>query len=108
ALGRGRGVAVVEDVSEREAVLRAEREDDVLLVGRGLQLEAEADAERLPKRESPVLVDARPARGVDDELHAAALVEEPLEDDAPLRRDGTENGAPLRDELGDLPRGPVG
>ena len=58
-VARGRRVQVVEDVLEREAVLRPEREDDRLLVGGRLQLEAEADAEALAQREAPGAVDAR-------------------------------------------------
>ena len=58
-VARRRRVQVVEDLLEREAVLRPEREDDRLLVGRRLQLEAEADAEALAQREAPGAVDAR-------------------------------------------------
>ena len=54
-----RRVEVVEDLLEREAVLRPEREDDRLLVRRRLQLEAEADAEALAQREAPGAVDPR-------------------------------------------------
>jgi hypothetical protein len=41
-VARGVGMQVVEDLRELEAVLRAEGEDDGLLVGRGLELEAES------------------------------------------------------------------
>ena len=98
------GLQVVEDVLEREAVLRAEREHDRLLVGRGLQLEAEADAEALAQRQAPGAVDAAAERRVHDELHAAALVEEALEHDARLRGHRAERAPPGLDVLGDLPR----
>ena len=101
-VARAVGVQVVEDVLQREAVLRAEREHDRLLVGGGLQLEAEADAEALAQREAPGAVDPRAERRVHDELHAAALVEEALEDDALLRRDRAERLPARRDVLGDL------
>src|SRR5262249_49526306 len=99
--GRGR-IEVVEDLLEREAVLRPEREDDRLLVGRRLQLEAEADAELLAERQAPSAVDSRAERRMDDELHAAALVEEPFEDDAALRRDRAQRRTPGGDVLRDL------
>jgi hypothetical protein len=67
---RGVRVEVVEDLLEREAVLRPEREDDRLFVGRRLELEAEAAAEPLAKRQTPRAVDAPAERRVDDELHA--------------------------------------
>ena len=104
----GVGVQVVEHLFEREAVLRAEREDDRLFVGRRLQLEAEAAAEALAQREPPGAVDAPAERGVQDELHAAALVEEALEDDALLRRHGAEHAPAVGDVLGDLHRGFAG
>src|SRR5215471_19391321 len=47
------GMQVVEHVGELEAVLEPEREDDRLLVRRGLELEAESDAELLAEREAP-------------------------------------------------------
>src|SRR5262249_17964049 len=70
--------------------------------------EAEADAELLPEGEPPRLVDARAEWRVHDELHAAALVEEALEDDAFLRRHGAEARAALLHELGDLARARLG
>ncbi len=105
---RGGGIQVVEDLRELEAVLRAERKDDRLLVRSGLELEAEADAEALPERKAPRLVDLRAERRMDDELHAAALVEEALEDDAFLRRDGSEGLPSGFDILGDLDGGAFG
>ena len=73
---------VVEHVLEREGVLRAQRENDRLLVGRCLQLEPEADAEPLAQRETVGAVDPAPERRMHHELHAAAFVEEALEHDA--------------------------
>ncbi len=71
----------VKDVGEREAVLLAERKHDAVVGRRRLQLEVEGDAEALPEGEPPRAVDRAAERGVHDELHAAALVEEPLGDD---------------------------
>ena len=50
--------------------------------GRRLQLEVEAAAEALAQRQAPGAVDAPAERRVDDELHAARLVEEALGDHA--------------------------
>ena len=64
---------------ERERVLRSEAEDDGVVGRRGLQLEVEADAEALAQGEAEAAVDPSAEGSVDDELHAAGLVEEPLE-----------------------------
>ena len=74
------GLQHLEDRLEREAVLRAEREQDAVVGGRGLQLEVEAAAEALAQRQAPGAVDAAAEGRVDDELHAARLVEEALGD----------------------------
>ena len=71
---------------EREAVLRPQRQHDAVVGGRRLQLEVERPAEALAQRHAPRAVDAAAERRVDDQLHAARLVEEALGDDARLRR----------------------
>ncbi len=103
-VARRLGPEVVEHVLEREGVLRAEREHDRLLVGRRLELEAEAAAEALAQREAQRAVDAAAERRVQHQLHAARLVEEPLEDEPPLRRHRAEGLASRGDVLGDLAR----
>ena len=72
------GVQELEDHLQRERVLLAERNDDAVVGGGRLQLEIEGAAEALAQRQAPGAVDARAERGVDDELHAAAFVEEAL------------------------------
>ena len=52
-----------------------------VVAGRGLELEVERAAEALAQREAEGAVDAAAEGGVDDELHAARLVEEALDDD---------------------------
>ena len=81
-------------VLEREAVLRAEREHDGVVAGRGLQLEVEATQKRLRSARPERAVDAAAERRVHDELHAARLVEEALEDDVLLGRHDAERAAP--------------
>ena len=80
ALGGGGGDEV-EDGGQREAVVGAEGDDEAVVGGGGLQLEVEGGAESLAQGEAPGAVDAAAERGVDDELHAAALVEEALGDE---------------------------
>ena len=74
-----RRMQIAEDVGQRERVLRAERQHQRVLGGRRLQLEVELPAEPLAQRQRPRPVDAAAERRVQDELHAARLVEEALE-----------------------------
>ena len=105
-VARRRGVQIPEDVGERERVLRTERQQQ-RVVGRGrLQLEVELTAETLAKRQTPGLVDAAAERRVQDELHAAGLVEEALEDQGLLRGDDAERAAAFRQILHHLFGGP--
>ncbi len=83
----------LKDIGEREAVLLGERDVDAVVGGGGLELEVEAAAEAFAQSEAPGLVDAAAEGGVEDELLAAALVEEALGDDGGLRGDGAEDGA---------------
>ena len=89
---------------EREAVGLPEREDDVVLGGRRLELEVEAPAEALAKGEAERPVDPPPDRGVDDELHAARLVEKALDDEVRGRRHDPERGLPRREVVHELTR----
>ena len=75
------GLAVEEarHARELEAVRLAQRQHDGVLGGRGLQLEVEGAAEFLAQAQAEGAVHARAERRVDDELHAAGLVEEALE-----------------------------
>jgi hypothetical protein len=62
-------------------MLWAERKQHGIVVGRRLKLEVEVQAELLAQAEAERSVDPGAQRGVNDELHPARLVEEPLEDD---------------------------
>ena len=86
------GMKVTRDVAELEAVRGRQRQHDIVLGRRRLQLEVELAAETLAQRQSPGSIDAAAERRVDDELHAARFVEEPLEDDRVLRRQAAEGG----------------
>ena len=81
---------VARDLVELEAVRGGEREHDVVLGRRRLQLEIELAAEALAQRQAPGAVDAAAEGRMDDELHAAGLVEEALEHDGVLRRQAAE------------------
>ena len=62
-------------------MLGPEGEHDGVVVGRRLELEVEGGAELLAQGQAEALVDPAAERGVDDHLHPAGLVEEPLEHD---------------------------
>jgi len=64
---------------QREAVLRAERKQDRVITGSGLQFEVEGHAEALAQREAKCPVQPGAERRVADKLHAAGVVEEPLQ-----------------------------
>ena len=66
-----------------------ERQHDVVLGRGGLQLEVELAAEALAQRQAPGAVDAAAEGRMDDELHAARLVEEALEHDRVLASAGS-------------------
>src|SRR5689334_12292971 len=86
-------------------MLRPQRQQQRVLGRRGLQLEVELPAEALAQRESPGAVDARAERRMQDELHAAGLVEEALQHERVLRRQHAEGGARGGKVVDDLLRG---
>jgi hypothetical protein len=95
---------VPEHVGQRERVLRPERQQQPIVGRRGLQLEVELAAEPLAQREAPRAVEPAAERRVQEELHAARLVEEPLEDECLLRRKRPEQAAGLAEIEHDLER----
>ncbi len=90
------------DLGQGEAVLGPEGEHDGVVVGGGLELEVEGDAEPLPQRQPERPVDPPSVRGVDDELGALGLVEHPLHHQ-PLTGgegpEGQETGSEIGDDL---------
>ena len=100
------GIEHAEQIIDRDAVIRPHREHDAVVVGTGLQFEVKAAAESLAERQSPGPVDSRPPRGMNHQLHAARLVEEPLKDDPLERRNQAECRSLGRDVKGRLPGRP--
>ena len=90
----------LKDVGEWKGVLLGERDVDAVVGGCGLQLEVEPAAEAFAKCEAPGLVDASAEGSVEDELHAAAVVEEAFGDDGVFGGYGAEDGTTC-DDVGD-------
>src|SRR3954453_14354932 len=83
-------------------MLWTERQQDGVFGGRRLQLEVELTAESFTEREPPRLVDSAAKRRVEDELHAAGFVKEPLEDERALRRDDAQRPPSLGEVVDQL------
>src|SRR5882762_808522 len=92
----------VKDIAERKTVLLAERNVQPIVSCGSLQFKIERAAEALAKGQSPSLVDARAERCVNDQLHAAAFVEESLGDYRSQRRNCAEDRATGSDIFGGL------
>ena len=84
---------------------RGQRQHDGVLGRRRLQLEVERAAEALAQCQSPGAIDATAEGRVNDQLHAAGFVEEALEDDRLLGRQGPERGARRGQIIHQLHRG---
>ena len=76
-------------------MLLAQGDDDSVVGGGRLQLEIKGAAKTLAERETPGAIDARAEGGVEDELHAAALIEETLRHNRVARRKRAERGMPF-------------
>ena len=87
---------------ERKAVLIAQRDDDAVVRGGGLELEIERATETLAQRETPRPIDPGTKGCVQHELHAAALVEEPLGHDDGFRRQSPERRRTSTDVVNSL------
>src|SRR5439155_26473314 len=82
------------DVFQWERMLGTQRQQHGIVARRRLELEIEVQAELLAQPEAEGPVDPRAERGVDDELHAAALVEEALEHDVVVSGQDAPKGGP--------------
>ncbi len=100
----GLRLQVAEDLLQRERVGGAQRQHDRVLGRRGLQLEVEAPAEPFPERQPPGAVDPTAERGVDDQLHAARLVEEAFQHHTLQRRENAQRTLRGGQVLDQLPR----
>src|ERR1700722_18182239 len=94
----------MKDIAQRETVLLAQRDIQAVIGGSGLQLKIKRATEALAQRQAPGFVDAGAERRVDDELHAAAFVEESLGDDYSLRRHCAQRSAAHGDVIDGLRR----
>lgn len=94
------GAEEFEDEFEGEGMPVAERDDDAVVGGGGLQFEVEGAAEALAEGEAPGAIDTGSEGSVQDKLHAAGFVEEALGDDGIPRGQGSESGGG-RLEVGD-------
>src|SRR5690242_11786644 len=87
---------VAEHGLQREAMFLAKRDDQAVIGGCCLQLEIERDTEALAQGQSPGLIDSSAKGRMDDELHAATLVEKALGDDGLLRRHSSQDRSPTQ------------
>src|SRR5262245_26258804 len=94
---------IAEYFGQREAVMRAERNQNGILVRGRLQLKAESSAKPLAQCETPSPVDAVAERGVDDKLHSSALVEETFNNNSLARRHSPQRAPPLFEVFGNRP-----
>ncbi len=76
---------------ERKTVFLSERDHNPVVCRRGLQFEIKGHTESLPQGEAPGTVDPASKWRVQDQLHPAALIEEPLRHNRLLRRHGSEH-----------------
>ncbi len=94
------GADQIQELVGAQAVLGGQREEHAVVGRGGLELEIEGAAEALAEREAQRAVQPAAEGGVHDELRAAGLVEEALDDQGRLRGDGAEGGAAGGDVLG--------
>ena len=79
-----------------------ERDTNAVVGGRRLQLAVEADAETLAQRQAPGAIDSPAPRRMENQLHAAGLVEKTFGDDLILRWHSAEDGDGIGDVVDDL------
>src|SRR5204863_5764798 len=71
-------VQVAKHFVQRKGMLGAQGKHNGVVRRRGLQFEIERAAKPFPQRQSPRAVHPYAKRRVDDQLHSAGLIEEPL------------------------------
>ena len=95
-LFHGAGRQVGENIRYREGQGRPQREVETVIGGGRLQFKVEGPADAFPEGHSPSTVYGRAEGGVDDQLHSAAFIEEPLRDHPAGSGDHTQNPFPFQ------------
>src|ERR1043165_7998322 len=81
----------MEHIVEGKAVRWTKRKHDRVFRSCCLQFKVELAAETFAQRQSPRAIEATAERRMEHQLHAAAVVEEPFENQILLRRHDAEN-----------------
>src|SRR4051812_9810080 len=92
----------MKNIGEGETVLLRQCNVESVVGCGCLQLKIEAAAETLAQRQSPSFVDAGAEWSVDDQLHAAAFIEEALGNNCALCGNSSEDGASFKNVLNGL------
>ena len=87
---------IARGLRELEAMRVGQRQHDVIFGRCGLQFEVERSAEPLAQGQTPGAIDAAAEGRMNDQLHAAGLVEESLENDRIKRGQAAERRAARR------------
>src|SRR5262249_8291778 len=87
---------------QRKRMLRAQGQDDRVIGRGGLQFEIKRAAKAFAEGQAPGAVETRAKRRMDDELHAAGLIKEPLEHEGLLRREHAQRPVTVEEVLGEL------
>ena len=91
-----------EDAVERERMLSAERQNNGVVGCGALQFEIERAAEAFAQGEAPRAIQPGAKRRMNDELHAARLIEESLHGELLLRRESAERPVTGAEVFGEL------
>ena len=83
-------------------MLRAEGKHNGVVGGRGLQLEIERATKPFAQRQSPRAVHPNAKWRVNDQLHSAGLIEEPLQHQFLLRRNQAQGPMSRVEVVGEL------
>src|SRR5947209_6369334 len=95
-------IQITKNFLEWKRVLGSERDHDGIVSGRSLELEIEGSTKTFPKRQTPRAIDSITKRRMQNELHSARLIEEPLHHDRLLRRNRAERAISIREIICNL------
>src|ERR1041384_644241 len=85
-------------------MLCSKRDDDRLVGGRGLELEIERSTKTFSEGETPSAIDSISEWRMQNKLHSARFVEEPLHHERLLRRNRSKRAIRVGEIIGDLLR----